>query len=77
MRLGDLSIVLEGQVWQATVKTDAGDVISGFGPTRDDAFRNLFNALSGDCASIESRIVAFQAFHYDGSDTFDEWWSKR
>lgn len=77
MRLGDLSLVLEGSAWNASVKTDAGDTLTGFGPSKDDALRNLCAVLCRDAGNIELRIVAHQAFHYDGSDTFEEWWSKR
>ena len=76
MRLGDLSIALEGQTWSASLGTDAGDTITGFGPTRDDALRNLCAELNCNASAIEARIVAHRAFHYDGSDTFDEWWNK-
>jgi hypothetical protein len=77
VKLGELSLVLEGKVWSATLKTEVGDSISGFGPTREDALRNLCVELSASASAIETRILAHRAFHYTGSDTFDEWWGKR
>lgn len=82
-RLGYIEFASGGdRRWQATVVSEVGDRVSGYGDTKQEALKNLASALS--TGEIGERVAAWHAFRagwlrYDGSsmnDAFEGWWSK-